>query len=244
MRQLAGIASILALAACSSTGGEANSDRGDAGPSVTRSFDMRDFDGVALMGSDDVRVVKGDTFAVVATGTAQELDRLDIRVENGTLKIGRKNGSWSASWSRKRQGIVVTVTMPVVARAKLAGSGDMDVATVRNRSFEANVAGSGRLAIGDIQADNAAISLAGSGDIGATGMVKTLDISVAGSGDVDASALASEALSVSVAGSGDVRARSRGKANVSIIGSGDVTIAGTRDCAISKTGSGDVTCVG
>jgi hypothetical protein len=243
MRRFAGIASILVLAACSSTGGD-SADGRDAGPPVTRNFDMRDFDGIALMGSDDVRVVEGDTFAVVATGTAQELDRLDIRVENRTLKIGRKSGNWSASWSRKRRGIVVTVTMPVIVRAKLAGSGDMDVTSVRNPSFEATVAGSGRLAIGDIQADKADFSLAGSGDISAAGAVKTLDISVAGSGDVDVSALASDALSVSVAGSGDVRARSRGKASVSIIGSGDVTVAGTRNCAISKTGSGEVSCVG
>jgi Putative auto-transporter adhesin, head GIN domain len=241
MLKLIPLISVSMLAACSA----AKSETADAARE-SRSFSASGFESVTLAGSDDVRVVQGKDFAVSATGSAKVLDALDIRVEAGVLKIGRKRGAgWNFSWSGKGDhGAVVTVTMPVIRAATLSGSGDMQVASTAEDTFDGSIAGSGNLTIVDARAAQTQFSLAGSGDLSVAGAAKTVDLNLAGSGDIDAGKLDAETLSISVAGSGDVRARATGKADVSLIGSGDVDITGTKDCKVSKVGSGDVRCGG
>lgn len=231
-----------ALAACGEANGEA---QGKGGPAVTRSYDVRDFDGVALMGPDNVKIVQGKEFAVTGTGPADILADINVRVENGTLKIGHdKDGDWGFRWSGKHddKAAQFTVTMPELRKATLAGSGDMVADTTATDNFSGSIAGSGNLTIAKVAANDADFNVAGSGNLDVKGASAKAKYSVAGSGDVDASGLQAGDVDVSIAGSGNVRAHASGKASVSIVGSGDVEIAGSKDCTVSKIGSGNVNC--
>ena len=230
------------LSACNSAG-----DRHEANRKVvTRTYALAGFENVALKGSDDVRVIPGSAFAISATGAQAEIDALDIKTDNGTLVIARKNrdsGDWHLSFgNRHDKGVVVTVTMPLIRSASLAGSGDLSVDTTAEDKFEGSLGGSGDLVVTNFRAAKGVFSVAGSGDLKVIGTAKDATISLAGSGDIDASGLASETLNVSLTGSGDVSAKASGRAEVSLVGSGDVRISGTKDCKISKMGSGEVTC--
>lgn len=211
------------------------------GGSDTRSFDVRGFDRVSLRGSDNVVVRVGGTESVTATGPNDVLDKLEIKVVDGELRVGREK-HWGFNWSSDHGPTVITVTLPRLRGASIAGSGDMKVDNVQTASFEGSVAGSGNLTIGMLQADTASLDVAGSGDTSVGGSAKSIDVSIAGSGNVDARGLKSERAKIRIAGSGDVRAAVSGEADVSIIGSGDVDIAGNPRCRVSKMGSGDVRC--
>ena len=224
----------LALAAC----GTAESN---PGPSGTRSFDLNGFDQVKLAGSDDVRVVAGPAFSVQATGPEKTLKKLEITVRGSTLNVGRKSRSWSMGWSNDRSA-VITVTMPVIKSASLAGSGDFSIDQVDTPSFEATIAGSGNMDVKSAKVEKLSIDLAGSGNVDVAGTSKTINISIAGSGNVKADSMSAEQASISVAGSGDVNARASVSASVDMAGSGNVTIAGTSNCKTSKLGSGEVRC--
>ena len=230
----------LILASC----GHVESTAAESSTIASRSFALSDFDQVALRGSDDVNVMTGKDFAVSATGPQSSLDQLEIVVEDGVLKIGRKSGSsWHIGWSRNGgKGVKVTVTMPVIRGAKLAGSGDMTVDRAAVDAFMASLAGSGNLNVGNVQATTVALDLAGSGDLMIGGRTKRVDISSAGSGDISAKTLEAETVEISLAGSGNASARATGSASVSLMGSGDVQITGTSQCKTSKLGSGSVTC--
>jgi hypothetical protein len=211
------------------------------GGSGSRSFDARGFDRVSLRGSDNVVVRVGGTESVTATGPNDMLDKLEVKVVDGELRIGREK-HWGWNWSSNREPTLITVTVPRLRGASIAGSGDMKVDNVQAASFQGSVAGSGNLTIGALQADSASLDVAGSGDTSIAGVAKSIDVSIAGSGNVDARGLKSERAKISIAGSGDVRAAVSGEADVSIIGSGDVDIAGSARCRVSKMGSGDVRC--
>ena len=211
-----------------------------SGPSSSRSFDVSGFDQVELAGSDDVRIVAGPAFSVQATGAEKTLDKLKIEVSGSTLSIGRKR-SFSMGWSNDK-GALVTVTMPTIKAASVAGSGNMDIDQVETAEFEANIAGSGGMKIKSAQVDKLDIDIAGSGGATVAGAAKTIDISIAGSGSVMAKDLNAAEASISIAGSGNVDARASGAASVSIAGSGDVNISGTSNCKTSKNGSGKVVC--
>lgn len=238
MRILAVALPALFLAGC----GYSESNAAESSAIATKQFDLSGFDQVSLRGSDDVEVVVGKAFAVSATGPESVLDRLEIVVEGGVLKIGRKNSSWTGGWSDSGRHAKVTVTMPAIRGARVAGSGDMTVDRASGEAFSAAVAGSGNLKVGAVEAKTVELNVAGSGNLGISGQAQTVRLSAAGSGDIAAQGLKAETANVSVAGSGNASAQATASASVSVVGSGNVEISGTDNCKISKVGSGEVTC--
>ena len=227
----------LVLGACSSHGEEREASR----PTAQRGFEVGAFESVSLEGPHDVVVTVGGAPSVRAEGDSEAVERLDIRVEDGTLKIGsRRNERWFSF--RRERGITVYVTAPRLNGATIAGSGDMRVDRVQSEAFEAEIAGSGDMAIGALQARRASFAIAGSGGISAAGTAEQADVSIAGSGSVSLDRLQTRRTSVSVAGSGDISVRASESVEGSVMGSGDVTVHGSARCSISKMGSGDVHC--
>lgn len=238
MRTLLAIGPLVVLAAACSAGaqpGESHA-RGEQGQ---RSFEVGAFESVSLEGSHDVVVAVGAAPSVRAEGDAAALERLDIRVENGALKIGTRRGSW---FGGHRGHVTVYVTAPAINAASIGGSGDMRIDRVEAQRFAASIGGSGDMEIGALRTARADFSVAGSGGIRAAGTAEETDISIAGSGNIALDALESRRADVSVAGSGDVSLRASETVSASIVGSGDVTVHGTARCTVSKLGSGDLRC--
>ena len=221
--------------------GVASRATSQSGSDGRKSFPVASFDAVSLDGSDDVRVVRGATASVTASGRQAVLDKLDIRVDGATLKIGRKPGGWSMGWNGK-QGAQITVTVPRVRAVSVAGSGDMTVDSIEGPSFSAAVDGSGDLKISSIAVKTAQFAVDGSGNMTIAGTAMTSAMSAGGSGNIDARNLSSEQASIAVEGSGDIKAAVRGRATIAVEGSGNVDVAGTENCTISKSGSGEARC--
>lgn len=204
-----------------------------------RRFDATGFDRVAVSGSDNVAVRRGEGFAVVANGEAADLDKLDIRVEKGTLLIGRKKGNWS--WGNSKD-VRISVTLPALHGLSLAGSADVQADKGGGDVFDVRVAGSGQLLLASLDTRTANVSISGSGDVKLAGRCGALNVKIAGSGDADLAGLACTNTAISIAGSGDVAANASGQADVRIAGSGDVRITGGARCTRKVAGSGDVYC--
>jgi hypothetical protein len=236
MRATLPLAAVLLLGACSGS----------------QEYARRDFPGVgsfqkiSLAGSADVVVTVGGAASVRADGDKAAIDRLDIRVENGELTIGsrRHNGwTWDFGGSHHNR-VTVYVTVPSLAGASIAGSGDMKIDKVAGNGFDASVGGSGDLSVASLAVAQARFDVAGSGDISASGKTQQASITVAGSGDFKADGLEIGNATISVIGSGDVSARATLAADVTVMGSGDVTLSGPAKCTIHKMGSGDIRCGG
>jgi hypothetical protein len=238
MRTLLTIGPIAIMAAACSAGAR-EGDEQAGGAQGRRNFEVGAFQSVSLEGSHDVIVTVGGAPSVRAEGDARALERLDIRVENGALKIGSRRGGW---FSHHRGHVTVHVTAPALSGAAIGGSGDMRIDRVQTPRFAASIGGSGDMEIGALRARQASFSIAGSGGIRAAGQADEADISIAGSGSVSGEALQTRRADVSIVGSGDVSLRASEAVDASIMGSGDVNVTGTARCNVSKLGSGDVHC--
>lgn len=232
----------LPLAACSyaSSSEMTGTKIAASGSGATRSYAVDDFSKVQLRGSDDVDVRVGTGFSVRAEGPSEELDKLEIVRDGDQLKVGRKSQS-GISWGSHAK-VKVYVTMPRIAAASVAGSGDMAIDRAEGSSFDASVAGSGDLAVAALAVDRASLNIAGSGGLSAAGTTRTLNVSIAGSGDVSARGLKAASASVSIMGSGNLAAAVEGPAKVTIMGSGDAALGPKAQCTTTKMGSGSVTC--
>ena len=228
-------AAAIAASGCS----EARSENG--GPVVDRDYQVSGFDRIELAGAYDATVRTGAAPSVHARGNKQAIDDLEVTVENNVLTIRPKNRT-GFRWTSKGK-VALTVTVPSLRGAELAGSGDINVDRVAGDSFDGGIAGSGNLKVDRVEVGSLKLSIAGSGnaEVG-NGRAKTADYSIAGSGGISAKGVAVEIASVSIAGSGDIEANASNTASVSIMGSGDVELTGGAKCSVSKAGSGNARC--
>ena len=233
----------MALGACTVGHGHDGQEGHDGQARATgqRDFQVGAFHGVSLEGSSDVIVTVGGAPSVHAEGDSEMLERLDVRVENGVLKIGTRREGWF-SGMRHRGGVTVHVGAPSLDRADIAGSGDMRVDRAQAETFHGSIAGSGDLEIGNLRARSAKFSIAGSGSITAVGQAEQAEVEIAGSGDMHLDGLQTRRTEVSVAGSGDISVHASEAVEGSVMGSGDVNVAGGGRCSVSKMGSGNVNC--
>lgn len=230
------VAAAATVAAC----GEA---RGQAGPSVQRSFEVGGFDRIAVSGPYQVDVRTGASPSVTASGSERAIEQMVVEVKGDTLRIRpQKRNGFRLGWSRDHP-VRVIVTVPRLAAAEIAGSGDISVDRVTGDSFEGGVAGSGDLRLGSVEVGRLKMGIAGSGGIRAqSGRASDAAYEIAGSGDIDAGAIVAQTAAVSIAGSGNVSAHATGDASVDIAGSGHVRVRGGARCRVSKAGSGNVDC--
>jgi hypothetical protein len=233
------LVSAAALVACSSS----DAKEGERDTRIVRkTFEVGSFDKVALGGSQNVVVTVGGPVSVRAEGEADQVGRLEVRVENGELKVGYQKSSWSIAYRREGKPVTVYVTVPALAAASIGGSGDMKVDRVEGGDFAASIGGSGDLSLGAMKLGRGSFSIAGSGKIVGAGSAESIDASIAGSGNIDLAALQTRRATVSLVGSGNVSTKASETADISIMGSGNATIAGPAKCQVHKMGSGNARC--
>jgi Putative auto-transporter adhesin, head GIN domain len=234
-------AAIVAASAATSACGQVHEE--GAGPSVSRNYQVSNFQEVEVAGPYDVTVRTGGNPGVSAQGSQKLLDRTIVEVQGDKLVIHPQEHH-SFFWSFGSHGKAsFTVTVPQLAGATIAGSGDIRVDHVRGNRFEGTIAGSGGLNVDSVDVQALKLSISGSGSAkAAAGKAQSAEYSIGGSGDIDAGAVQLQQAKVSIAGSGSVKANATGTADVSIMGAGDVDVSGGAKCSISKAGSGSVRC--
>jgi len=230
---------IIAIAAAAAGCTEARSQNG--GPVVDRDFKVGAFDRIELQGAYDTIVRTGSAPSVRAKGNEDAINDLEVVVRGGTLVISHKKRT-GLNWKRSGK-LELTVTVPSLRGAELAGAGDIRIDRVRGDSFEGQINGAGDLHVDNVEVGSLKLAIAGAGSATAKGgRARTVDYSIAGAGDIRAKEVASETAAVSVTGAGDVSANASKTASVSIMGAGSVDLTGGAKCSISKMGPGDVHC--
>jgi hypothetical protein len=232
------------IAASAATGACGQSRVEDGGPTVSRNYQVGNFQEIEVAGPYDVDVRTGANPGASATGAQNLLDKTVVEVRGDKLVIRpqERKGWFHFGWSTNGKA-KFSVTVPELRGATIAGSGDVRVDKVHGDRFEGTVAGSGALGVAAIDVQSLKIAIAGSGDAKAgQGRAQDADYDIAGSGGIDAAGIATQNAKVSIAGSGSIKAHASGTADVSIMGSGDVNVTGGAKCSVSKAGSGDVHC--
>lgn len=231
---------IVAAAAMAAGCTEARSENG--GPTVDRNYSVGEFDRIELAGAYEADIRTGAAPSVQARGPQKAIDGLEVIVEDGALVI-RPKKKINFGWSMRHGKVALTVTVPTLRAAELAGSGTIRIDRVTGDSFDGGIAGHGNLKLGQVDVNKLKLTIAGSGNAEASaGRAKSAEYEIAGSGGINAKGVAVETASVSIAGSGDVEAHASNTASVDIMGSGDVEMTGGAKCTVSKAGSGNARC--
>ena len=234
---------IAAAAAAALTACNTNRDHEEGGgPTVNRTYQVGAFDRIEVAGPYDVTVTTGSGPTVAASGREKDIEKMVVEVDGTTLRIHTRKRKMNFGWSNRGK-VTLQVSVPALAAAGIAGSGNINVDKVAGDNFSGEVAGSGNISLAQVEVKQIKMAIAGSGEIRAgAGRALAADYEIAGSGDIGADSLVAETARVSIAGSGNVRAHATRLASVDIAGSGDVDLKGGAKCTVSKHGSGNVRC--
>jgi hypothetical protein len=186
-----------------------------SGARATETRDVAAFRSLDLNGSEDVLVTIGDKTEVVVETDDNIVPLIATEVSNDTLRV------YSKESYNSRLGVKLRITTPSLQSMSLAGSGDVRVSKLQEKSFTVSIAGSGDVKV-EGSAEDVRVSISGSGDVDLSGMsAKKSSVDVAGSGNVKVNV--TELLSARIAGSGDVRYRGNPRVEQQILGSGSLS---------------------
>ena len=234
---------LIAAAASLGLGACGNSSAETPGPTVQRDYKVGAFDKIEVAGPFDVTVTTGGQPSVHASGPSNLIDKMEVTVEGGVLKIRPEKRSKMFGWNFGSKGkATVAVSVPMLSEAAIAGSGGIAIDKISGTNFKGKIAGSGDLRLAAVEARDVELSIAGSGGVTAAGKATRVTYEIAGSGNIDAKGLVAETAEVSIAGSGNVGANATGTAAVEMLGSGNVSMTGGAKCTVDKHGSGEVSC--
>ncbi len=188
---------------------------------VTDVKQVEEFDELAVAGNFDVEYTQDGDKPTVEIYTADNiLPVLDIKVKEGTLHIGIKEG-----YRVNGKKIRVRTNSARLKKVSSAGSGMVTLANgMKTETLEMSVAGSGDIGGAEISCDNLVLAIAGSGNIYMQSIAATtIKTAIAGSGDMDLADIDCNRLETSIAGSGTVRLSGKTKsAEFGIFGSGNI----------------------
>ncbi len=206
------------------------------GPIVTQLLDVSEFTGVSTESSIDVIISQGEFQSVAVTGYENLIDKLDLSVKNGVLKVDVKNGNYS------NLNLELIIEIPTLSKLKTNGSGNITVGQFNSSNLEMNIEGSGNIvATSGLNIDNKLTSkIDGSGYIDVAGIVTSEEIKIDGSGDYNGFNLESNECNVFINGSGDAEVLVTDRLDIKVNGSGNTYYRGTPNISSTVDGSGKI----
>lgn len=175
-------------------------------------------------------------------GSKEVLSKIETKVSDGRLSIGRENDNWNWKWDDDDK-IIAYVTVKSLEGVSVSGSGDVfGQSKFKTGDLSLGVSGSGSLHL-EIDASDVEANVSGSGHAEVKGTCANFESKVSGSGKVTASVTASGDADFSISGSGKIIASGSAKEiKATVSGSGEVLAADlqTNRCNIRISGSGDV----
>lgn len=209
----------------------------------TRDFRVGGFDRIASGGPWSVHVHTGKAPSVHADGPRELLDRMQVEVVGGELRLGVKPGSVFSGLSFGRGSkTVIDIAVPMIAALTLNGPGEASVDRIHAPRFAAHLAGPGSLSVATIDTQDLTIDMSGPGRVAIDGRAGRATVRVSGTGSVEGRGLTVGDADVRLSGVGNIALTAFGRVTGSMSGIGSIEIGGKPRCEIRRSGIGSVKC--
>ena len=205
-----------------------------------RSYTVTSYDRVRVDGPYSVQLTTGRSPFAQATGSAQALEGLSLRVEGRTLVIRRNPSAWGGYPGPTQEPLEISVGTHELTAASLNGAGTLLIDKVKGLTFELSAQGAGRAEIGEVQAARLVVALSGTVVSRVAGKTLKLTAIVRGASSLDASGLAVKDALLSAEGPAQLTAAASDTARVDASGTAQVALTGRPACTLKVLGSSTV----
>ncbi|MCP1385354.1 PspC domain-containing protein [Runella salmonicolor] len=175
----------------------------DAKGEMVKQFDVTNFSKVRIGGAFVVTIQKGDVYKVVADGRETDLDDVEVKVEDGTLRVENRR---KVKLFERNKRVGITITVPTIEAIDLSGATLGKITGFNNLgTLKVEISGASKTYI-DVNAKKLELDVAGASKVELHGSANTLEADLAGACSLDA-----ERMNIQ---NGDVQASGVSKANL------------------------------
>jgi len=189
-----------------------------SGDKITEERNPGTFTGINASGSNPIHVVYGTDFKVILKGSNNLIPHFKTRVMSDVLYLEYERTSVL------HDDIEVFITMPLINRVSLSGSGEVELKGEFPEidTFRASISGSGEIEVDE------------------TFNARQAKVDISGSGNADLEKLNAKNADIDISGSGDVKIKVRDLLKAVISGSGKIYYWGSPEVNSDISGSGKV----
>ncbi|MFT5360092.1 MAG: phage shock protein PspC (stress-responsive transcriptional regulator) [Candidatus Paceibacteria bacterium] len=200
---------------------------------LSEEYTDMEFSSVDISGNTEVKIIKGEVNKVVVEGSERALEALQVKSEDGQLKIYRDNEFYICIFycSELFSKTIITITTPELDGVSFSGNvkGEMDEFTVED--FSAKFSGGASFLMNAVT-KSFDLRIIGSGDLTLVGSTEDLSIKLSGSSKINGYDFSAKNASVKSSGSAKVQlsvedsldVRSSGSTKVAYIDLGEVVV--------------------
>ncbi|GGK56981.1 GIN domain-containing protein [Rufibacter glacialis] len=191
---------------------------------ISKIYNVRNFTEIEAGGAYHVRVRQSFRHHVRVTGPAKELDKLQLRVQDGVLKIKRTNDFFKL-WEVSKSPVLIEVETPDLSLIDLSGAAKAEVIGFAPENFTIKQSGASELAI-NVSTGRLSLDLSGAAKANLKGHADDLSINGSGASEVEAAKLIAQRADVDVSGASEavvnvkehLRADASGASTVNYLG--------------------------
>ena len=189
-----------------------------------RTFDVKEFENIMLIGGMEAVIVQGDEYKVEVELDGNLYDVFDAHVSHSTLRIGFTRGASIRGYRTYN----VHIQLPSLVSVDSTGSADVTISGFTDAGKEMNISqtGSGTISV-DVVLRKLEIEAAGSGTVTAKGSAEILSFNGRGSGALKAFELQSEQVNIEQSGSGNIAVAVKNSLQADLAGSGHLRYKGS-----------------
>lgn len=211
----------------------------DSGGSVEEIFNVDSFDAVDVGSAMNVLIIPGTEFKVTANGRERDVDDLNVRVLNATLKINYLHRNWLGAINRKRMDILIET--PVLEAIDASGACRVDIEDFTGfDKLEADVSGASKLNL-DAVAEELNITISGASVFTAKKECPYLSADLSGASKLNAFDTNSDEVYLSLSGASRANVSVRDYLKVDASGASTVNYRGTPRIDQDVSGGSKVT---
>jgi hypothetical protein len=162
--------------------------------------DVEDFQGVSVGSGLKARVTVGPK-SLRLSGDAQALERVETRVEDGTLEVSLKRGFWKSS-----SHVTVLLSSPEVTRVEATGGATVEAQVGATPRFAIEASGGGTVSVSGLDTQRLGVEASGGAEVTLQGRADALHAEASGGGDIHGQQLRLKTLEADASGGSEVRA--------------------------------------
>lgn len=207
---------------------------------VTETREVAGFGRVSLGGIGALTITQGDCESLAIEADERVLPRITSDVEDGTLVLGLKPGSWWKKIGDALKTVRYNLTMRDISGIALAGAGTIKASRLSTERLELVVSGAGSLRVESLAATDLSVVVSGAGSCEVAGQVENQDVRITGAGGYRAPTLESCCVKAAINGTGSITVNVRETLDATVSGAGSIKYHGEPTVFQRITGVGSI----
>lgn len=215
-----------------------------------RNFDLPGFHGIDIAtGLNAVVTVGGEQSVSVETQRSELFDKLELDVENGTLRARFEanffdfimSGGLLGLLVNGRPDITVHITAPMLDRINASSGADVSASGTSGDVLKANASSGADIDLNDVAVGSFSASVSSGASLAAAGSCGTLDADVSSGGSLDLADLVCKSVIANASSGGDMDVHALESVRANASSGGDISISGNpAQTDFNSTSGGDI----